>query len=37
MGMGEELKFVTPDGSLRKKAQKNVCVFCKNNSILRIF
>ena len=35
--MGEVLKFVTPDGGLRKKMQKNVCVFCKNNSILRSF
>ena len=32
--MGEVLKFVTLDGSLRKK---NVCVFCKNDSILRPF
>ena len=33
--MGEVLKFVTLDGSLRKKTQKNFCVFCKNDSILR--
>ena len=32
---GEELKFVTTDGGLRKKTQKNFCVFCKNNSISR--
>ena len=32
--MGEVLKFVTLDGGLRKK---NVCVFCKNDSILRPF
>ena len=34
-GMGEVLKFVTLDGGLWKKAQKNFCVFCKNDSILR--
>ena len=32
---GEVLKFVTLDGGLRKKTQKNICVFCKNDSILR--
>ena len=36
-GMGEVLKIVTLDGGLRKKAQKNFCVFCKNDSILRPF
>ena len=35
--MGEVLKFMTPDGGLRKETQKNFCVFCKNNSILRLF
>ena len=35
--MGEVLKFVTLDGSLRKKTQKNFGVFCKNDSILRTF
>ena len=35
--MGEVLKFVTLDGGLRKKTQKNVCVFCKNDSISRPF
>ena len=35
--MGEALKFVTPDGGLRKKDEKNVCVFYKNNSFLRPF
>ena len=35
--MGEVLKFVTLDGGLRKKTQKNFCVFCKNDSILRPF
>ena len=34
-GMGEVLKFVTLDGGLSKKAQKNFCVFCKYDSILR--
>ena len=34
--MGEVLKFVTLDGGLRKK-RKKVCVFCKNDSILRPF
>ena len=32
-GMGEVLKFVTLDGGLRKKTQKIVRVFCKNDSI----
>ena len=31
------LKFVTPACGLRKKTQKNFCVFCKNDSILRPF
>ena len=31
------LKFVTPDGGLRKKKQKKFAFFCKNNSILRPF
>ena len=31
--MGEVLKFVTQDGGLKKKAQKNFCGFCKNHSI----
>ena len=35
--MGEVLKFVTPEGGLRKKTQKKFCVFYKNNSILRPF
>ena len=35
--MGEMLKFMTLDGGLRKKTQKNFCVFCKNDSILRPF
>ena len=35
--MGELLKFVTLDMGLRKKTQKNFCVFCKNNSTLRPF
>ena len=35
--MGEVLKFVTLDGGLRKKTQKNFSVFCKNDSILRPF
>ena len=34
--MGEELKFVTLDGGLRKK-RKKVLFFCKNDSILRPF
>ena len=34
-GIGEVLKFVTLDESLRNK--KNFCVFCKNDSILRPF
>ena len=36
-GMGEVLKFVTLDGGLRKKTQKNFCVFCKYYSISRSF
>ena len=36
-GLGEMLKFVTPDGGLRKTTQNNFCVFCKNNSSLRPF
>ena len=35
--MGEVLKFVTPDGGLRKKTKNNFCVFCKNNSISKPF
>ena len=35
--MGEMLKFVTLKEGLRKKTQKNFCVFCKNYSILRPF
>ena len=35
--MGEVLKFVTPDWGLRKKTQKNFCVFCNYKSILRPF
>ena len=35
--MGEVLKFVTLDGVSEKKTQKNFCVFCKNDSILRPF
>ena len=35
--MGGVLKFVTLDGGLRKKTQKNFCVFCKKASILRPF
>ena len=35
--MGEVLKFVTPDGGLRKKNEKNFYAFCKNNSSLRSF
>ena len=35
--MDEVLKFVTLDGGFTKKTQKNFCVFCKNNSILRTF
>ena len=35
--MGEVLKFVTFNGGLRKKRKKNLCVFCKNDSILRPF
>ena len=37
VGMGEVLRFVTLDGGLRKKTQKNFCVFCKNDAILRPF
>ena len=36
-GMDEVLKFVTLDGGLRKRTQKNFCVFRKNDSILRPF
>ena len=35
--MGKVLKNVTLDKDLRKKTQKNFCVFCKNDSILRPF
>ena len=35
-GVGEVLKFVTPDG-VSKKTHNSFCVFCKNNSILRSF
>ena len=35
--MGEVLKFVTLDKGLRKKIQKNFCVFCKHNLTLRPF
>ena len=35
--MDEVLKFVTLDGGLRKKTQKNFCAFCKKDSILRPF
>ena len=35
--MVEVLKFVTLNGGLRKTTQKNFCVFCKNDSILRPF
>ena len=31
------LKFVTLGKGLRKKTQKNFCVFCKNDSIFRPF
>ena len=34
--MGEVLKFVTFDG-VTEKTQKNFCIFCKNDSILRSF
>ena len=34
--MGEVLKFVTLDGSLRKKQKKSL-FFCKNHSLLRPF
>ena len=34
--MGEVLKLVNLDGGLRKN-EKNFCVFCKNDSILRPF
>ena len=36
-GMGEMLKFVTLDGGMRKKTQKNFCIFGKIDSILRPF
>ena len=36
-GMGEELKFVTSDGGLRKKGKKTFAFFAKNDSILRPF
>ena len=35
--MGEVLKFVTLEGGLRKKTQKNFWNFCKNDSILKPF
>ena len=35
--MGEVLKIATLDRGLRKKMQKNFCVFCRNDSILRPF
>ena len=35
--VGEVSKFMTPDGGLRKKTQKIVCVFCKSTLILRSF
>ena len=35
--MAEVLKFVTLDWGLRKKTQKNFCLFCKNDSFLRPF
>ena len=35
-GAGKVLKFVTSDGSLRKKCKKFL-LFCKHNSILRPF
>ena len=41
--MGEVLKFVTLDSEKKskkkvsEKKQKNFCVFCKNDSILRPF
>ena len=35
--MGKVLKFVTLNARLGKKAQKNFCVFYKNDSILRSF
>ena len=35
--MGGVLKFVTLGVGLRKKTQKNFCVFCKKDSILRPF
>ena len=35
--MGVVLKFVTLDGGLRKKKAKKLCVFYKNDSILRPF
>ena len=36
-GMGEVLKFVTLDGGLRKKKQKQIVFFCKTDAILRPF
>ena len=35
--MSEVLKFVTPDGGLRKKNNQIFAFFAKNNSILRPF
>ena len=35
--MGEVLKFVALEGGLRKKTQKKVVVFSKNDSILKSF
>ena len=35
--MDKVLKFVTLDAGLRKKNPKKLCVFCKNDSILRSF
>ena len=35
--MGEVLKFVIPNGGIKKKTKKKICVFCKNNSILMTF
>ena len=35
--MGEVLKFLSSDGGLTKKTQKNFFAFSKNNSILRPF
>ena len=36
-GMGEVLKFVTFEGGIRKKKQKKIVAFSKNDSILRSF